>query len=437
MSNALSEVSIAGMSVARFHSWWAEQTERNTFEVRRIPFEDFDRWHIDPVSGDIRHASGRFFSVEGLRVRSARGAVKEWSQPIINQPEIGILGILVKRFDGVLHCLMQCKMEPGNINMLQLSPTVQATRSNYTKAHHGSDVLYLDYFLKPSRNGRVLVDVLQSEHGSWFLRKRNRNMVVEVTEDVPVAENFCWLPLDVIGELLRENNLVNMDSRTVLSCLPLTHGAPDPHSTAQLQSWFTETCAAHDIHTERVPLGAVDNWYRLSDEIRHAQALHFRVVAVSVQATNREVSQWTQPMFEPCGIGVIAFVVRRVDGELHVLAQARAEPGFVDVVEIGPTVQYQPSSYPDGRPPFADLVLRAPAERILYDAVLSEEGGRFYRAENRYVIVELDDGVPEQLPDDYRWLTFSQLSDLLAHRNYLNVQARTLVSVMRLTLGLT
>ncbi|CAM5359048.1 GDP-mannose 4,6-dehydratase [Streptomyces cyaneofuscatus] len=86
-----------------------------------------------------------------------------WHQPIIVQPEVGILGILVKEFDGVPHFLMQAKMEPGNSNLLQISPTVQATRSNYTKAHKGADVRYLEYFRGP-RQGRVLADVLQSEH---------------------------------------------------------------------------------------------------------------------------------------------------------------------------------------------------------------------------------------------------------------------------------
>jgi dTDP-4-dehydro-6-deoxy-alpha-D-glucopyranose 2,3-dehydratase len=428
-------VAVPITSTENFLSWWAEQAQRTKYEVRRIPFDDLEKWSVDPSTGDIRHDSGRFFTVEGLRVYSERGPVRTWSQPIINQPEIGILGILVRRIDGVLHALMQCKMEPGNINGLQLSPTVQATRSNYTKAHNGSDVLYLDYFIKPQPS-QVLVDVLQSEHGSWFLRKRNRNMVVEIDEDVPVAEDFHWLTLDQIGELLRVNNLVNMDSRTVLSCLPLTGTEQERRTDRDLQSWFTEVCATHNVHTERIPLAEVAGWYRLSDEIRHEHGLHFKVVAVSVRASNREVAQWTQPMFEPCGIGVVAFVVRRVGGEFHVLAHARAEPGFVDVVEIGPTVQYQPSSYPDGKPPFADLVLRAPAQRIHFDAVLSEEGGRFYRAENRYVVVETDEDVPN-IPEDYRWLSLGQLSDLLAHRNYLNIQARTLVAAMHLTLGLT
>nr|BAP34742.1 NDP-hexose 2,3-dehydratase [Streptomyces sp. ML694-90F3] len=451
MSNTSRTLSGPEVSLDGFHSWWRERNEQYAFTVRRIPFDEFTHWSVDPATGDIRHDSGRFFTVEGLRVRSERGPVPTWSQPIINQPEIGILGILVKRFHGVPHYLLQCKMEPGNANVLQLSPTVQATRSNYTRAHRGGHVAYLDYFVKP-RPGRVLVDVLQSEHGSWFLRKRNRNMVVEVEEDVPVAENFHWLSVEQIGALLRIDNLVNMDARTVLSCLPLPlspgfeplAAAPstsrETGTDTELHSWFTEICASHSVRTESIPLADVDRWERGPDEIRHEDGHHFKVVAVSVEAATREVHRWTQPLFQPCGIGVVAFLMRRVAGEVQVLAHARAEPGFVDVVEIGPTVQYQPSSYPTGAPPFADVVARAPAGRFLYDTILSEEGGRFLNAENRYAVLEIDEndpGVPDDLPEDYRWLTLAQLTGLLAHRNYVNVQARTLVSAMRLTLGLS
>ena len=32
---------------------------------------------------------------------------------------------------------MQAKIEPGNINKIQLSPTIQATKSNFTQKHGG------------------------------------------------------------------------------------------------------------------------------------------------------------------------------------------------------------------------------------------------------------------------------------------------------------
>lgn len=184
-----------------------------------VPLDALAGWRTDPATGDLRHESGRFYAVTGLEVHTPGAPVSRWCQPILDQPEVGVLGILAKEFDGVLHFLMQAKNEPGNPGGLQLSPTVQATRSNFTRVHGGSRVPYLDHFLDASRH-HVLADVRQSEQGAWFYRKRNRNMVVLVTEDLETLDGFCWLTLGQLHRLLAVDDLVNMDARTVLSCLP-------------------------------------------------------------------------------------------------------------------------------------------------------------------------------------------------------------------------
>ncbi|MFF2924213.1 NDP-hexose 2,3-dehydratase family protein [Streptomyces celluloflavus] len=417
-----------------FAAWLAARGAAHAFRVDRIPFDELRGWSFERETGNLGHSSGRFFTVEGLRVEAAAdGPVTAWQQPVIRQPEVGILGILAKEFDGVLHFLMQAKMEPGNRNLLQLSPTVQATRSNYTKAHKGADVKYLEHFVRPDPE-RVLADALQSEHGSWFFRKSNRNMIVETRADVPLDDDFCWLTLGQIGELLLRDNVVNMDSRTVLACAPLDHDeAGALHSDTGLLSWFTGERARNRVRAECVPLARVPGWTRGRMSIDHDEGRYFRVVAVSVQAGNREVTSWTQPLFEPVGTGVTAFLTRTIGGVGHLLMHARVEAGFVKPVELGPTVQYTPGNYahlPAGeRPPFLDLVLRADRSRIRYEALHSEEGGRFINAESRYLLVEAtEEEAPLDPPPGYVWVTPGQLSALVRHEHYVNVQARTLIA---------
>ncbi|MGP3949261.1 NDP-hexose 2,3-dehydratase family protein [Streptomyces sp. 7N604] len=412
--------------------WLAQRARAHRFAVERIPFDQLDGWFFQETTGNLVHRSGRFFTVEGLHARVDGGQVREWRQPIIKQPEVGILGILAKEFDGVLHFLMQAKMEPGNRNLLQLSPTVQATRSNYTKVHRGADVKYIDHFTAPGC-GRVLADVLQSEHGSWFFRKSNRNMLVETTDDVPLDPDFCWLTLGQIGELLRRDNVVNMDARTVLACAPAVYPESEAlHSDTELLSWFTGERSRYEVRIERIPLAQVAGWQRNAWAIEHEDGRYFRVVAVEVEAGNREVSGWSQPLFEPVERGVAAFLTRRIDGVPHVLAHARVEGGFLDTVELGPTVQYAPGNYAHltgaDRPPFLDWVLTAGPDRIRYEAVHSEEGGRFLHAESRYLVVDADDEVA--VPPGYRWVTPGQLNSLARHGHYVNVQARTLLACL-------
>lgn len=448
------------VSTAAMYAWFAARGRANAFAVQRIPFDALEGWNFAPDSGNLVHRSGRFFSIEGLRVETDYGPTPRWDQAIINQPEIGILGILVKEFDGVLHCLMQAKMEPGNLNTIQLSPTVQATRSNYTRVHQGSGIRYLEYFARPDR-GKRLVDSLQSEQAAWFFRKRNRNMIVEVTEDIEVGEDYCWLTIGQVQQLLHHDNVVNMDTRTVLSCIgfaspDLASGrgaaAKDPaftaalarsvgseaaplHTTGELQSWFTEVKVRHLLRSRLIPLDECENWKRGAEEIAHDEQKYFSIVAVSVDASNREVAHWTQPLLAPRGPGLAAFFTKVINGTLHILVQARVEPGCLDVMELAPTVQCTPGNYADVaeelRPAFLDQALHADPARIRYDAVHSDEGGRFYQAASRHLVIDAGDDLPAEIPDHFQWVTVGQLSQLLRRSYCLNLQTRSLLACVQ------
>ncbi|HSX99355.1 MAG TPA: NDP-hexose 2,3-dehydratase family protein [Streptomyces sp.] len=419
-----------------FAGWLAERARVNRQRVEPIPFSALSGWDFDADTGDLRHHTGRFFSVRGLRVRpGGPSGPPEWSQPIIDQPEIGVLGILATTLDGVRHFLLQAKAEPGNVNGVQLSPTVQATRSNYTRVHRGGSVRYLEYFTGRRERGRVLVDVLQSEQGAWFLRKRNRNMIVEVDDEVPAHDDFRWLTLSEIRALLHHDNLINMDARTVLSCLPAGHPAGEQralHSMTELSSWFTEAKTRCELTADVVPLTDVTGWRRTPTEIAYDGGGRFRIIAVDVTAPHREVPSWTQPMLAPCARGLAALLYRTIDGVPHFLAQAQAQEGCLDRLEIGPTVHCVPDARadapPDERPPYLDVLGSLSPDRIRYDRVQSEEGGRFFAAENRYVIAELDEDFPTEVPPRFCWMTLGQLKELLRHSHYVNIEARTLVA---------
>ena len=426
--------------LAEFHQWLAERHEANEYRVTPAPLNRLDGWTTDPVTGDLHHVSGQFFKIHGLDVTGSQREVDHWQQPIINQPEHGVLGIAVKEFDGVPHCLLQAKMEPGNLNTLQLSPTVQATRSNYTRVHRGRAVPYLELFTTLGR-GRPLADALQSEQGSWFLAKRNRNIIVQVEDDIPVLDDFCWLSLDQIGELLTVHDLVNMDTRTVLSHLP-DRLLPAPgrfrghpvHAMPELLNWLTHHKTMDTTERRPIPLAKTAGWRMNDDEVRHEHDRYFRIIGVDVRAQNREVGSWSQPMLAPCDVGVIAFAVRHVDGVPHVLVQARAEAGTLDRVEIAPTVQCSPGNHthlaPFDRPRYLDTVLSAPPERILFDVVHSEEGGRFYHARNRYMAVDVTGTLPDDVPDTFRWAACGQLARLNQYGGILNVETRNLLTCM-------
>lgn len=416
-------------------AWIARRNREVSVKIDRVPFAGLRGWRFEDGTGNLVHESGRFFSVVGLDVYTNTGTVSRWSQPIINQPEVGCLGILCREIDGVMYFLLQAKIEPGNVNCVQLSPTLQATRSNYMCVHGGRAPAYLDAFRDVPR-GRIVLDQLQSEQGARFLRKRNRNMIVEADGDVEAGEDFRWLTLGQIKSLVRIDNIVNMDTRTVLSGLRAGDDGPSEgvNSTDDILHWLSGVKSRYELIADKMPLADVEGWVVSDDEIARPDRRFFRVVGVDVQIENREVSSWCQPLVEPMQEGLCVLFTKKIGGVAHYLLQAKVECGNFDVVELAPTIQCLTGPYrnPIGYTPtfLREFLDGSCVERTVVDAMQSEEGGRFYHEQNRNVVCEVNDAIPDVPPDNFVWMTLGQIREFLRYNNYLNIQVRSLVSML-------
>ena len=162
-----------------FVDQWINSARRNaTLNTMLVPLNAIEGWQRDAGTGTSITTPGASSASSAYTVRHRVDRDElEWDQPIIEQPETGILGILAKMVNGMLHFCLQAKEEPGNIGNIQLSPTVQATYSNYTGAHGGTTPLFLELFISPPRE-RMLFARMQTEDGGRFMYKSNRNMIV-------------------------------------------------------------------------------------------------------------------------------------------------------------------------------------------------------------------------------------------------------------------
>ncbi len=203
--------------------WFNKKREESDMIVEEIGINDLDKWTVDKNSGNITHDSGGFFEVIGVKVSNTfdrEVGKKGWTQPMIGKNPGGILGILMKRINGIPHYLLQAKAEPGNIGKLQLSPTLQATTSNLLKAHGGIRPKFSEYFDEP-KNVKIIYAKWQSEDGGRFHLKSNYNMIVEVDvdEEFNIPDSFIWVTLYQIKQLLKIENFVGPHIRGIISYL--------------------------------------------------------------------------------------------------------------------------------------------------------------------------------------------------------------------------
>lgn len=430
-------------------SWISRRNAETAVEIHKISLTSCAPWFYDGQEGCIRNDNRSFFSITGYK-----GGGR--SQPIILQEEIGYLGIICREFDGVMHFLIQAKIEPGNVNCVQLSPTIQATKSNFTQKHGGAKPPYLDYFLNASKY-EIVADQIQSEQSSRFYKKRNRNILLCVKEEIPLLPSHRWMTLGQIKRLMREDNLVNMDTRTVLSCIPfsalrlselelleLADGFQDKalfrsvfvgsskNSLPEVYQYINNQKMFSEPDLGLIPLQELEDWEMRDNELVCKHPYPFKVVFCDIAIEGREVKRWTQPLFEANGIATFGLICCEEDGLLKFLVRAAPEVGCFDGLELGPTVQQETGEY-SGE---ADTVAGFFRERlqsgqgIMFDHLLSEEGGRFYHEQNRNVLLRVKREELPTLPEDYFLLDFRTLNELVQVNNTLNIQLRNLLSLL-------
>ncbi len=208
--------------IADVLKWLNKKKQDYSVKVEEIGIKDLDKWQAHSETGNIGHESGKFFTMIGIRVTSAKGReVVSWTQPMIKQNECGILGILRQKRNGMMQYLMYAKSEPGAVINPQLAPTLQATASNLAQAHGGDKPLFSEYFEEGEKQGKIIVNVEQVEDPSRFYLKTNRCMIVEVPEyeDIKITDDFIWLTLPQIKKLLKVDLVINALARAVLGSL--------------------------------------------------------------------------------------------------------------------------------------------------------------------------------------------------------------------------
>lgn len=418
--------------------WIKSRGDKLDVRIEKISLDECSGWMYDSADGSIRRNNLAFFAITGLR-RFKDNIVSE--QPIIIQPEIGYLGIICKKIKGVLHFLMQAKIEPGNINTIQISPTIQATKSNFTQKHGGSRPAYLDHFLSVEPE-HVIVDQIQSEQSSRFLGKRNRNIIIEVRDSdvIEVLPSHIWMTLGQIKRLMRKDNCVNMDTRTVLSCLPISiidnnGGGPNLNTLTRLYSVINNYKMFNYVQPERVPLFSLKSWEMVNDEFISRKTNPYKVIFCDIAIEGREVRNWCQPLFEAIDSALFGlFITRNSDGKLELLVHIKPEIGCFDGAEIGPTVQREGNEYANDTITYEFVRRLREKTGVCIDVMQSEEGGRFYHEQNRNAILFVNKDEISIISSDYIWCDFATIDYLIQINNCVNIQLRSLISLLDYTL---
>ena len=408
--------------------WINKQKIKQNIKVKITKISKLDKWKYDGFK--LSHVSRKFFKIIGIRIKT-NFFKKGWDQPIIQQKEIGILGIIKNIKENKY--LLQAKLEPGNINKLQLSPTVQATKSNYSVVHGGKRVLFLNFFL-----GKQIFKSIQSEQAFRYYNKHNANIILKTNKKIKYSNQFKWFKKKEIYWLLKKKNLINMDTLSVFSSFVKKRHMDMPiNSFKDIKKWLLHNDKKYFLTTKIIALSALKDWKVLKSKIFHKNNNFFSIIGLNISSNSREVKKWFQPIIKGKKMSLAGFLMKDFQNTRHYLCRYILKPGsnkstISCTVNTSDIRNYKKlNTLSEFQKKIIKKYFLNNKSNFIYNNILSEEGGRFYHSQINYKAICLNQKKIIKKPNSYIWISQNQMIELISKRK-IDIEARLLFGIINI-----
>ena len=408
----------------KIKNWLNDEKRKNKLNVKVIKLSELKKWNLNKIN--ISHDSGKFFKIVGLRVQT-NFYKNNWDQPIIVQNEVGILGIIKNKFNKKY--LLQAKVEPGNKNKLQLSPTVQATKSNYKQVHGGKSVPYLKYFLNTDK--KKIMN--QSEQGFRYLNKFNSNILINIQDKIKLLPGFYWFNKTELAALIKERNILNMDTISIFSSFIKKSKIDIPNNSIEkINNLIDIFDKKFFIRRKIIPIKSLKDWKISNNKISHKNEKHFSIIGVNVKTNKREVKEWNQPLIKGKKLAMAGFLLKKINNTNHYLCIYILKPGLnksaiTCTVNTSDIKNYKKNKILTvfQKKLIKNFLKKKNKDELIYDNIISDEGGRFFHCEIRNIVILLKENINLKLPETYFWVSQNQMIKMIKDKR-IDIEARLL-----------
>ena len=409
------------MKIKELNKWISNQKIKNKMTISKINIVDIVNWKIN--SKKIFNENRSFFSIIPFKFINSKKLA--WFQPLIIQKEVGILGILKKIYKSNDYYLLQAKVEPGNINGIQLSPTVQATKSNYLRKHGGKKTNYLDFFIKKKKQLKIISNLKLSEQGTRYFDKSNKNILIDIKNiKIKKFQNYIWVTKKNLDFLLNKKNLLNMDTISVLSSSIKKNNIDNSiNKKSIILNNLTDFEKKFTIKKKIVTFNDLYNWKIFKNKISDTKNKFFSILFLKIKTNSREVNEWSQPIISDHHISFNGFLTIKENNTIHYLLQATLEPGFLHPKFTSTiSIKNYNSKKNNSKINFFNFFKK---KKKIINFINSDEGGRFYKNETHNSICLLNLKDKPVLKKNFIWASHNQVVDLI-NKNLLSIEARNL-----------
>lgn len=186
--------------------------------------------------------------------------------------------------------------------------------------------------------------------------------------------------------------------------------------------------ARRGFRVEKVRRDDVPEWRFIDGALQHKSKGFFSALGLAADGPqDRDRVMLFQPQSAVTGL-----LHARLGDELYFLIQARAEPGCLDEVQFGPTIQSTLANYMalhgGSSSPYADMFIAFdPQVSFIADTTQSDLGERYWMKCKRQIVAEYR-GVLAARPG-FVWASASAIREALRRSTYINIDLRSLFAL--------
>ena len=159
---------------------------------------------------------------------------------------------------------------------------------------------------------------------------------------------------------------------------------------------------------------------------------YFSIIGIKVQADSREVNEWEQPIIRDNKLGLSGFLIKNVNSTYHYLVSFSLEPG-IKYPGLSCTVRTSDLKNCLNNRNHTNVMrhhlkkyfIYNTRGKIMYSKIHSDEGGRFFHSQNKYVVVEIDSNEKIKTDNNYMWMSQNQVLYFIK-KSIFNIDARLL-----------
>ncbi len=408
-------------STSELRCFLEETIKKSDFKLQKIKFTDQNQWSIK--DGVLSHISNSFFHVTGIENR-----IINEQHLILFQPQSGLTGLALFKDGYQIYILLQARVEPGNSNIGQYAPTIQATPGNYLQMHGGKKPSYTELFMSFSPIANTLGNNTQLDLGKRYFKKNKVHSYLELNELIETKENMIWVPLQVVAEVLTIDNFLNADLRSLISVFDwdtfVNNNLSPKHTKKSIgdnYGVFSENLLGKN-EWKLITLNQLKGWKIQDNGIIDVSHSGIWIDMFNISCTTREVQEWSQPLLCSLNRGLIVLLIRNIGNQYEFLVSVQSEFGITGEKIILPSYVIYPGENHQNKSKLFE------GETLLAELILSDEGGRFYRNENicQVILVANDiDTEPHQV-----WVTVDSLKSILKSSNTVSIQLRCIISLV-------